>query len=71
MRNSAGGIRSGFLEFVSKANVNRDVVVYDYRGAGLSEPPLDSDRLTEARCGVQHVRGVFQAVYVHRLNLDE
>jgi pimeloyl-ACP methyl ester carboxylesterase len=37
----AGGIRSGFLEVISQANFSRDVVVYDYRGAGLSEPRLD------------------------------
>ena len=69
-----GGVRSGFLEWFSQTSFNRDAIVYDYRGQGVSEPPLDaicSGLSVEACIPKLRVQGIDHTTFNSATNADD
>jgi pimeloyl-ACP methyl ester carboxylesterase len=69
-----GGIRSGVLAGFARTGFNREVVVLDYRGQGLSEPALDeicAGLTVEACIPRLQAQGVDHATFNSAVNADD
>lgn len=69
-----GGVRSGILEGFARTGFRREVVVLDYRGQGLSEPPLDeicAGLTVEACIPKLEAQGIDHTTFNSAVNADD